>query len=123
MMPIFSVKFIICFFHTNVLIRKFSKCSLAVKIILFKTYCICLYDASLWRHYYVRTLGRMRSCYNRCIKLFFGYKKQDSLSKILVNLGIPSFDTILINAATSLRQLNFNCANLVVQHFSLLHYF
>jgi len=37
--------------RTNILIRKFFKCAAAVKIVLFKAYCICLYDASLWKHY------------------------------------------------------------------------
>ena len=35
------------FVRTSILIRKFSKCTVAVKIVLFKAYCICLYDASL----------------------------------------------------------------------------
>ena len=59
------------FVRTNILIRKFSKCTDAVKIILFQAYCICLYDASLWKRYNVSALNKMRSCYNRCIKLFF----------------------------------------------------
>jgi len=35
--------------RTNVLVRRFSKCSLHVKVLLFKSYCrpICLYDAAL----------------------------------------------------------------------------
>ena len=60
------------FVRTNILIRKFSKCTDAVKIVLFKAYCICLYDASLWKRYNVSALNKLRSCYNRCIKLFLG---------------------------------------------------
>ena len=37
------------FVRTNILIRKFSKCSDDVKTVLFKAYCICLYDAALWK--------------------------------------------------------------------------
>jgi len=80
------------FVRTNILIRKFSKRSSRVKTVLFKSYCICLYDASLWKHYNVGTLPyKIRSCYNRCIKLFFGFKRQDSLTNILVTLVLPSF--------------------------------
>ena len=51
------------FVRTNILIRKFSKCSVRVKTVLFKSYCICLYDASLWKHYNIGgTLAKMRSC-------------------------------------------------------------
>ena len=89
------------FVRTNILIRKFSKCTDAVKIVLFKAYCICLYEASLWKRYNFSALNKMRSCYNRCIKLFFGFKRRDSLTSILVNLGLPSFDTVLANATFS----------------------
>jgi len=58
------------FVRTNILIRKFSKCSVPVKSVLFKAYCICLYDASLWKHYHRGALNKLRSCYNRCIKFF-----------------------------------------------------
>jgi len=76
------------FVPTNTLIRKFSKCSVVVKTVLFKTYCVCLYDASLWKHLNLGTLDKLRSCYNRCIKLFFGFKRRDSLTNILRNVGL-----------------------------------
>jgi len=104
------------FVRTNILIRKFSKCSVRVKTVLFKSYCICLYDASLWKHYNIGTLAKMRSCYNRCIKLFFGFKRQDSLTNILVTLGLPSFDTVLANAVASFTRLWSSCRNRVVLH-------
>ena len=33
--------------RTNILIRKYSRCSLCVKLVLFKSYCICMYDTAL----------------------------------------------------------------------------
>jgi hypothetical protein len=35
------------FMRVNVLIRRFCKCSVAVKCVLFKSFCLCLYDAAL----------------------------------------------------------------------------
>jgi len=35
------------FIRMNILSRKFHKCSLTVKSVLFRSYCICLYDAAL----------------------------------------------------------------------------
>ena len=35
------------FVRTNILIRRFAKCSIEVKRCLFKAYCMCLYDAAL----------------------------------------------------------------------------
>jgi len=33
------------FARTNILLRRFRRCSVAVKCTLFRAYCICLYDA------------------------------------------------------------------------------
>jgi len=58
------------FIRTNILARKFYKCTAAVKTVLFRSYCICLYDAALWTNFKVGMLNKLRSCYNRCIKSF-----------------------------------------------------
>ena len=108
--------------RTNILIRKFSECSVAVKTVLFKAYCICLYDASLWKQYHLGALKKLRSCYHRCIKLFFGFKRSDSLTNILLTLRLPSFDTVLLNAASSFTHLWKVCTNaLVVKLRDLQH--
>jgi hypothetical protein len=61
------------FIRVNVLIRRFCKCSVAVKCVLFKSFCLCLYDAALWSKYSVGKLNKLiRSCYNKCIKKFLG---------------------------------------------------
>ena len=94
-----------------------------MKTVLFKAYCLCLYDASLWKRYHCSALKKMRSCYNRCIKLFFfGFKRQDSLTSILVNVGLPSFDTVLANAATSFMRLWHACDNRLVAYLRELNY-
>ena len=59
------------FMRTNVLIRRYGKCSVNVKLVLFRAYCICMYDVRLWSHYSVTVLNKLRSCYNKCIKMFF----------------------------------------------------
>ena len=65
----------------------------------------------------------MRSCYyNRCIKLFFGFKRQDSLTSILVNVGLPSFDTVLANAAKSFMRLWHAFDNRLVVYLRELNY-
>jgi hypothetical protein len=35
------------FVGTNILVRRFSRCSKDVKVALFKTYCRCVYDPTL----------------------------------------------------------------------------
>jgi len=36
------------FIRTNILIRMFHKYSFAVRTMLFKAYCLCMYDITLW---------------------------------------------------------------------------
>jgi len=111
------------FIRTNILTRKFNKCTVAVKTVLFKSYCICLYDAALWSNFHVGMLNKLRSCYNRCIKIFFGYSRRDSLTNILFNLGLPSFDTLLTNAAVTFARLWSSCTNRIVMHLRQLSLF
>ena len=37
-------------------------------------------------------------CVNKCMKAFFGYRKYDSVTNMLLVLGLPSCDTIWHNA-------------------------
>jgi len=83
------------FVRTNVLLHRFHKCSFSVKILLFKSFCLCLYDVALWKVYNNGTLLKFQSCYNKFLKLFFGYKRRDSLIQLLLVTGLPSFNTVL----------------------------
>ena len=44
------------FMRTNMLSRRFNRCNLQVKIRLFQSFCICLYDAAFWCNYIVLVL-------------------------------------------------------------------
>ena len=49
------------FTRTNVLCRRFKRCSLAVKVTLFRTFCVCFYDAALWTDFTVGAFNRLAS--------------------------------------------------------------
>ena len=103
------------FVRTNILLRRFSLCSNDVKTVLYKTYCFCMYDAALWKTYNLGTLGKLRSCYHRCVKIFFGYRRRDSMTSILLTLGLPSFNTVLANASISFAKQWANCSNSIIR--------
>ena len=84
------------FVHVNTLCRRFSRCSFRVKVILFRAYGICLYDTALLKQCLVTTKSSFKSYYNRCMKLFFGFKKYDRVTNKLV-VELSSFATILHN--------------------------
>jgi len=102
------------FVRCNILIRKFSRCSEHVKLKLYQAYCLCFYDIALWTSFNVSSLCKFRSCYNKCMKLFFGYRKYDSVTSILLKTGLPSFDTICHNAKCTFQKRWLTCHNTMV---------
>jgi len=60
MMKIFTVKLRIC---ANFLIRRFSKCSFNFEIILFKSFCLGLFDVALWKVFKAGSVLKFQSCY------------------------------------------------------------
>ena len=78
------------------------------------------HDAALWSnydHYDVGMLNKLLSCYNRCLKIFFGFSHRDSLTYIL---GLPSFDMMMTNAAVSYSRLWNSCSNCIVMRLRQL---
>ena len=56
------------------------------------------YDIGLWSSFRVGTLNKLAAAaYVRCIKIFFGHNKYASVTCMLLDLGLPSFNTILFN--------------------------
>jgi len=106
------------FVRVNILIRKFSKCSKDVKRLLFKSYCICLYDISLWKYFSKCKMNKLRSCYIKCIKSFFGYKRCDSVTNMFFDLQLPSFDTSVANSCFSFKQRWLASNNGIVAYIS-----
>jgi len=56
--------------RSNILIRRYSKCSVAVKSLPFKAFCMCVYDASIWLHYSITVCNKFRSCITDVWKCF-----------------------------------------------------
>jgi len=52
----------------------------------------------LWQCYTKCSVNRLRSSYIRCMKIFFNYPKYYSVTVMLLELGLPSFDTLLYNS-------------------------
>ena len=79
------------FVRTNILLRKFYRCSISVKISLFKSYCINLLGCALCSRFSSGVSNRFKSCYHKCLKVFFGYNTYSSVTNLLFELGLASF--------------------------------
>jgi len=40
------------FVRTNMLMNRFYRCSVNVKLTLFKSFCLCIYDSALWKYFF-----------------------------------------------------------------------
>ena len=89
--------------RTNVLIRKFGKCSRNVKVCLFRAYCMQFYGAGLWEHFHISVMKCFEAAYVKCVKMFFGFARLDSVTAMFCELGLPTCKTILHNAKFSIE--------------------
>ena len=106
--------------RTNILARKFKMCSVAVKTVLFKSFCTCFYGMELWKFYTAGAINRLRSCYIRCMKSFFGYTRRYSVTRMLLELHLPTFDTLLWNSRVRLINQLQSCNNTLISQLQLL---
>jgi len=53
------------FVRTNTLISRFHRCSVNVKLTLFKSFCLCVYDTALWKYFSATAYSKFKSAYNR----------------------------------------------------------
>ena len=104
------------YIRTNMVISRFRRCSTRVKRVLFRSYCLCFYDIALWKHYSVTVLSKFKSCYHKCIKKLFGFSRSDSMSGILMQLSLPSFDTIIHNSRVLFESHCSLSGNTVTMH-------
>jgi len=56
--------------NANSLVNRFQRCSHNVKLVLFKSFCMCMCDLALWKYYSVTVYNKFKSAYNKCIKNF-----------------------------------------------------
>lgn len=108
------------FVRTNMLIGRFNKCSIRVKVNLFRAYCLCTYGTALWQHYTIGAMNKMKSCYHKCIKKLFCFSRMDSMTGILGDLNLPSFVTLVNNCKYVYRLQCITSTNAVIQHFTHL---
>ena len=102
-------------------IPRFGRCSRAVKIRLFRTFCACLYGSALWTIYSKTSLRRFRSCFHKCLKMFFRYEMMHSVTSLVLELSLPSFDSLLLNFRFSFNVQWKSCSNSIITHLKCLN--
>ena len=105
------------FTRCNMLRRRFYNCSMSVKLVLFKSFCL-LYNIALWNRFSIGLMNKFRSCYVKCAKMFLEFTIYYSVTNMLPLLrstGLPSFDTLMNNARKSDAARWNMCSNVLVK--------
>jgi len=104
------------------LIRRFGKCSVDVKRLLFRSYCLCFYDIglALWKFYKTTVINKLKSAYNRCMKMFFGYSRYHGVTQMLLDVSLPGFETLITNSRFTFMKIYNGCSNELVAYLRVL---
>jgi len=110
------------FYRCNMLARRFYSCTVAVKLRLFKSLCLCFYDVALWNNFTAGALDKFRSADVKCIKVFFRYTQSYSVTATLTELNLFKFDSLVYKCRSDFQRQIHACGNDgIVQHFVCLH--
>jgi len=77
-----------------------------------------MYDVALWKYYTVTAFSKFKATYNKCIKKLFGYARIDSMSGIVLDLGLLTADTIVHNSRVLFANHCLLSCNQIVQWFA-----
>jgi len=76
-----------------------------------------MYDVALWKYYSVTAFSKFKAALKR-IKKLFGYARRDSMSRILLDIGLPTADTIVHNSRVVFASHCLLSRNQIVQWFA-----
>jgi len=62
----------------------------------------------------------MTYCYDKCMKSFFAYRKYSSVTSMLLDVQLPSFDTVMFNSRISLTSQLRSSSNNIIKHVCLI---
>jgi hypothetical protein len=71
-----------------------------------------LFDLALWWKSHSNTIDKFKSCYKKCMKVFLGFAKCNSVTCMLLEIGPPSSNIILHNYCVDFKRnviSSFNC--------------
>ena len=69
----------------NVILRHLRTCCNEVIMLLFNSYCTSFYCSALWFIHKVKSIGRLKTAYNRVFRKLFMIRGQVSISQCLVS--------------------------------------
>ncbi|RVE46368.1 hypothetical protein evm_008991 [Chilo suppressalis] len=95
----------------NMLARRFARCTVPVKVTLFKAYCQSFYTCSLWLNFTQRACGALRVQYNNAFRILLGLPRFCSASTMFAEAHADDFYAIVRKRSASLLGRLRGCGN------------
>ena len=99
----------------NLLRHRFRKCTTAVKVTLFKTFCYSLYCSPLWWNYTSAVFRSLKVAYNDAFRMLFCYSRYTRVSPLFINVNIFTFEALLRHRLFSFMNRLVLCKNVLIQ--------
>ena len=103
--------------RSNFIVRRFSRCTTAVKLKLFEAFCSSVYLIHLWLSYPKSVLSRFRIAYNNTLRKLIGLPRHCSASEMHVFFRVCSFDARMRRARASFHLRIHRLDNRFVRSF------
>jgi hypothetical protein len=101
--------------RSNMLIRRFARCTTDVKITLFKAYCQSFYTCSLWINYTQKAYSALRVQYNNGFRMLLGLPRHCSASGMFCEAHTDGFHAIMRKRVASLLRRLRDSPNSLLQ--------
>lgn len=101
--------------RSNMLARRFARCSAEVKVTLFKAYCQSLYSSGLWFRYTKRAFNALRIQYNNAFRMLLRLPRWCSASGMFADAHTNGFHAIIRKKIASLMDRVRNSQNSILK--------
>ena len=85
------------FVQGNTILRRFSMCTIDVKLTLFQSYCSAMYLPQLWTNYKQVTINKLYIAYHNILKMFLGLSKREHTRPICATLNVKYCPALIRN--------------------------
>ena len=103
------------YMRANTVIRKFNNCTLDIKLMLFRSYCLPSYCSHLWYRYNKCLYSKVRVAFNNGYRRILSFSKRDSASFMFATCRVDNFDCFMRkNIYNFIQRLN-NIDNEIVK--------
>ncbi|CAK1584651.1 unnamed protein product [Parnassius mnemosyne] len=104
--------------RANMIARRFARCSVPVKVTLFRAYCTSFYTSSLWVDYTQKQYNALRVQYNNAFRMLLGLPRYCSASGMFADARVDCFYTTMRKRCTSLVRRVRDSSNGILRAFS-----